>query len=146
MRGYNHAAGINILGECLPSPINFVKLSDEFGARGLPKPRIHFTAGPNEQAMETHAKALMRSIWEEGGTDIWSIARYAHTIATCRMGDDLDHSVVDPHGPSQEIPNLWISDNSTFPSALGVNPTLTIMVLALRTADRMLGGLVRHEA
>lgn len=146
MRGYNHAAGINVLGECLPSPANHVELSDEQDARGLPKPRVHFTAGPNERAMEAHADALMRSIWTEaGGTDLWSIRRYAHTIGTCRMGHDPNHSVVDPDGRSHEIPNLWISDNSTFPSALGVNPTLTIMALALRTADRMLNRLARRE-
>ena len=38
------------------------------------------------------------------------------------------------------MPNLYISDNSTFPSALGANPALTIMALALRTADRFLAG------
>jgi len=147
MRNYNHAAGINILGECLPSPENYLELSDERDARGLPKPRVHFTAGPNERAMEVHAEALMRSIWTEaGGTDLWSIRRYAHTIGTCRMGHDPSRSVVDPDGRSHEIPNLWISDNSTFPSALGVNPTLTIMALALRTADRMLDRLARHDA
>lgn len=147
MRGYNHAAGINILGECLPSPSNFLELSDEPDARGLPKPRVHFTAGPNELAMGAHAEALMRSIWEAaGGSDVWSFPRFAHTIGTCRMGHDPDRSVVDPHGRCHEIPNLWISDNSTFPSALGVNPSLTIMALALRTADTMLDRIVRHEA
>lgn len=29
MNSYNHTAGINILGECLPSDNNFVELSDE---------------------------------------------------------------------------------------------------------------------
>jgi len=147
MQGYNNAAGINILGECLPSPENVLELSDEPDARGLPKPRIWFSAGPNERAMEAHAETFMRAIWSAaGGTDLWSFPRYAHTIGTCRMGGDLKTSVVDPDGCSHEISNLWISDNSTFPSALGVNPTLTIMALALRTADRFLARLNRQEA
>jgi len=51
------------------------------------------------------------------------------------MGDDASRSVVDKFGRSHETPNLWISDNSTFPSALDVNPALTLMALGLRTAD-----------
>ena len=51
MTAYNHVAGINILGDCLPSPGNFVALSDEIDASGLPKPIIRFTQGSNEIAL-----------------------------------------------------------------------------------------------
>ena len=139
MRGYNHTAGINILGECLPSPGNFLELSDELDERGLPKPLIHFTNGENERRMNAHAERLMRAIWEEAGArDLWAFPRNAHTIGTCRMGTNPDKAVVDPDGCSFEIPNLHICDNSVFPSALSVNPALTIMALSLRTADRFL--------
>lgn len=140
MAGYVHTAGINVLGDCLPDEGNLVELSDETDARGLPKPRVRFTAGENERRMTAYAERLMREVWgAAGGRDLWAIPRYAHTIGTCRMGTDPGRSVVDPYGRSHEIPNLWISDNSTFPSALGANPALTIMALALRTADRFLG-------
>ncbi|QYE34069.1 GMC family oxidoreductase [Polymorphobacter sp. PAMC 29334] len=139
MARYNHVAGINILGDCLPSPRNFVELSDELDGRGLPKPRIHFTQGPNEIAMTAHAEALMRRIWEAAGArDIWAFQRNAHIIGTCRMGTDLATSVVDPDGASHDVPGLHIADNSVFPSALGVNPALTIMAVSLRIADRFL--------
>lgn len=46
--------------------------------------------------------------------------------------------MVNADGLSFDVPNLYISDNSTFPSALAANPALTIMALALRTADRFL--------
>ena len=51
MRGYNHTAGINILGDCLPYSNNYLELSDEKDDRGLPKPRIHFSFGENEQRL-----------------------------------------------------------------------------------------------
>ncbi|MEG8036575.1 GMC oxidoreductase [Sphingomonas sp. LR61] len=54
------------------------------------------------------------------------------------MGADRETSVVDPDGRSWDVPNLWIADNSVFPSAVIANPALTIMALSLRTADRML--------
>ncbi len=136
MRGYNHTAGINILGDGLPYEHNFLELSDEPDARGLPKPRIHFTAGDNERRMNAHAEKLMREIWAAAGAEeMWSYVRYAHTIGTCRMGADAGENVVNPQGRAFDVPNLYIADNSIFPSALGVNPALTIMALSLRTAD-----------
>lgn len=139
MRSYNHAAGINILGECLPHPDNHLTLSDELDGRGLPKPLVTFSNGDNEYALGAHAERLMRDIWHAAGAkDIWTFSRSAHVIGTSRMGSSADDAVVDADGRSFSVPNLTISDNSTFPSALGVNPSLTIMALALRTADRFL--------
>ncbi len=70
--------------------------------------------------------------------DIWVMERVAHTLGTCRMGHDGETAVVDPFGRSFEIDNLWISDGSTFPSSLAANPALTIMALALRSAEQFL--------
>ena len=96
--------------------------------------------------MTTHAEALMRAIWDRAGArDVWSYQRYAHTIGTCRMGPQAPDSVVDQDGRVWDVPNLIISDNSTFPSSLSVNPALTIMALALRTADRFLERIRRSE-
>ena len=139
MAGYNHVAGINILGDCLPAEGNFMDLSDEVDGRGLRKPIIHFTQGPNEIAMNVHAERTMRSIWDAAGArDVWTFPRNAHIIGTCRMGHDPATSVVDADGRSHTVPGLHIVDNSVFPSALAVNPALTIMALSLRTADRFL--------
>ena len=83
----------------------------------------------------------MTALWQAAGaSDIWVLERVAHTIGTCRMGRDGARAVVDPHGRSFEIDNLWISDGSTFPSSLAANPALTIMALALRSAEAFLGG------
>ena len=143
---YNHVAGINILGDCLPYEYNFLELSDELDGRGLPKPRIHFSAGENEKRMTAHADGIMRRIWDAAGAEnVWTYNRFAHTIGTCRMGNNPAASVVNPDGRAHDVPNLTILDNSVFPSALSVNPALTIMALALRGADRFLDGLRRGE-
>ena len=136
---YNHIAGINILGDCLPSPENFIQLADEIDARGLPKPRVVFSNGENEQRMSAHAERLMREIWTAaGGRDLWAFPRNAHLIGTCRMGTDDAQAVVDPSCRSFEVPNLYVVDNSIFPTALSANPALTIMALSLRAADLFL--------
>ncbi len=147
MRGYNHTAGINILGDCLPYEHNYMELSDESDARGLPKPRVYFTNGENERRLTAHAEKLMREIWAKAGArDIWAFQRNAHIIGTCRMGADAASNVVNAEGRSFDVPNLYISDNSIFPSALSVNPALTIMALSLLIADRFLKSARRSEA
>ncbi len=138
---FPNVAGMGISGDCLPSEENFVELSDELDERGLEKPLVHFTAGENENRMMDHATKLMHEIWAAaGGNDCWTFNRFAHQIGTCRMGADPARSVVNGSGRSHEIPNLYISDNSVFPTAQPSNPALTIMALSLRCADHFLGG------
>ncbi len=136
---YNRLGGIGINGECLPSDENRLTLADETDAFGLRKARVDFSYGANERAIDAHARRTMTAIWEAAGArDILAVDRSAHTIGTCRMGTDGDQAVVDADGRSFDIGNLFVCDNSVFPSALAANPALTIMALALRTADRFL--------
>ncbi len=136
---YNNVAGLGINGECLPQPGNYLELADETDDDGRRKARIYFSAGPNEAKLQRHATRLMTSLWNAvGAADVWTLERWAHTIGTCRMGRDPDSAVVDATGRSFDIANLWICDNSIFPSSLAANPALTIMALSLRTAETFL--------
>lgn len=65
--------------------------------------------------------------------DFYAMSAY-HPLGTCRMGDDPEWSVVKPTGETWDIENLYICDASVLPCSPGVNPQLTIMALALRTA------------
>ena len=56
-----------------------------------------------------------------------------HPMGTCRMGIDSDDSVVQTTLETWDVPDLYIVDASVFPSALGVNPQLTIMAFSIRT-------------
>ena len=146
MRRYNHVAGINIHGECLPYESNFLELSEERDEMNLPKPRIHFSEGRNEKQISAHSEKVMRRIWEAAGArNIFKYPRNAHTIGTCCMGSSADTAVVDSEGRSFDVPNLYISDNSVFPGSLSANPALTIMAIALRTADIFLKKLQRMD-
>jgi choline dehydrogenase-like flavoprotein len=62
----------------------------------------------------------------------------AHQMSSCRVGNDRASSVADPDGQVWGVRGLFIADASAFPSASGVNPMLTVMALARRTASRML--------
>ena len=48
-------------------------------------------------------------------------------------------SVADGRGELYDVPGVWIGDASAFPTAPGVNPMVSIMSLAHRTADQLLG-------
>lgn len=62
----------------------------------------------------------------------------AHQMSTCRIGKDRLTSVADPDGQAWDAKGLYMTDASAFPTSSGVNPMLTIMALAARTARRML--------
>jgi choline dehydrogenase-like flavoprotein len=61
----------------------------------------------------------------------------AHQMGSARMGRDPQTSVANPSGELHGTPGVWIGDASAFPSAPGVNPMLTCMALAVRTAERI---------
>ena len=62
----------------------------------------------------------------------------AHQMSTARMGADSRRSVADPDGAVRGVRGVWVADASAFPTASGVNPTMTIMALAMRNARRLL--------
>jgi choline dehydrogenase-like flavoprotein len=58
----------------------------------------------------------------------------AHQMGSARMGSDPRTSVAQPSGELHDVRGVWIGDTSAFPTALGVNPMVTCMALAARTA------------
>jgi choline dehydrogenase-like flavoprotein len=146
MKAYNHVAGINMHGECLPSANNYMELSNERDEMDLPKPVVYFSNNDNEKKIESHGEKIMREIWKlAGAKNVWTYTRNAHIAGTCRMGNSSSEAVVNNEGRCFDIPNLYICDNSVFPSSLSVNPALTIMALSLRTADLFLAHKKRSD-
>ena len=64
-----------------------------------------------------------------------------HPMGTCRAGRDPSSSVVGPYGEVHGVPGLYVADASVFPSCVGVNPQVSIMAFATRTAFHILGGV-----
>jgi choline dehydrogenase-like flavoprotein len=61
------------------------------------------------------------------------------------MGADPRTSVTNAWGQTWDVKNLFITDGAVFASNADKNPTLTIMALAWRSADRILAALRRRE-
>ncbi len=59
----------------------------------------------------------------------------AHQMGTCRMGGMRARSVLDPNGEAWDVRHLYVADASTFPTCSGLNPMITIMGVAHKTAQ-----------
>jgi len=66
----------------------------------------------------------------ENGVALFS----AHPMGSARAGTSPKTSAAKPTGESHDVRNLWIGDGSLLPTAPGVNPMISIMALAVRTA------------
>jgi long-chain-alcohol oxidase len=66
----------------------------------------------------------------------WTFGSW-HQMGSCRMGTDRASSVVDANNESHEVKNLFVTDASTFPTASGVNPMLSIYGIATRAANKI---------
>jgi choline dehydrogenase-like flavoprotein len=60
-----------------------------------------------------------------------------HQCGTLVFGTDPAESVLDPYCRAHDIDNLFVVDASFFPSSAAVNPGLTIVAQAIRTADHI---------
>jgi choline dehydrogenase-like flavoprotein len=139
MRHYNHMIGVKMVGEMLPDEANRVTLADDVDQYGLRVARITYRWGDNDKALIAHALEQMgRSIEAIGASDIFRQEDdTCHLGGTVRMGSDPSCSVVNGECRSWDVRNLWVCDGSVFPTVGGVNPSLTIQTIAIRTADRI---------
>jgi choline dehydrogenase-like flavoprotein len=60
-----------------------------------------------------------------------------HPLGSCRMSAHAGDGAVDPLGKVWDVEGLYVADGSVLPSSLGVNPQLTVMMQATRTAWRL---------
>jgi len=78
-----------------------------------------------------------------GATGARSVIRGAtpfslHLMGGCGIGVDGATSVVDPEFRLHGHRNIFVADSSVFPSAPGINPSLTVMALSLMGAASIL--------
>lgn len=137
---YENMAGMWIVGEDMPQAENRVTLSDTADKFGLKVANVNFSDHPNDIAMRDHAYARGQAIYKAvGATRTMPTPPYpsTHNLGTNRMSERPEDGVVNKHGQSHDIPNLFVSDGSQFTTGAAENPTLTIVALAIRQADHI---------
>jgi cholesterol oxidase len=61
-----------------------------------------------------------------------------HPLGGCPMGEDVSRGVVSPDGQVFGYPNLYVTDGSIVPTAIGPNPSKTIGALAERISEKII--------
>jgi glucoside 3-dehydrogenase (cytochrome c) catalytic subunit len=144
--------GMGGFGECLANWHNYVELDPNVrDVFGIPVLRIHMKFGENEHAMIDDMPGSAAQMLEAAGAkNIHPFkvhdrepGRGIHEVGVARMGLDPKKSVLNPFEQSHDVPNLFVMDGSGFVSSACQNPTLTIMALALRSTDYLMGELKR---
>lgn len=82
--------------------------------------------------------------WEWGMNQVGLYS--AHPLGTCGTGNDPKRSVVDEHCQTHDVKGLFVIDGSVTPMSLGVNPQITILAIAEKSAEWIAGNIADIEA
>jgi choline dehydrogenase-like flavoprotein len=147
-----------IRGEQAPNPDSRVTLSASRDSTGMPRVKLDWRLSPIDvdsvaglvSALDRESRrlglgAVEPASWLADPAKHWVsddlISAHPiggfHHMGTTRMAAGPRQGVTDGWGRVHGLPNLHIAGSSLFPTAGWANPTLTIVALALRTADRI---------
>ncbi|XP_016447438.2 long-chain-alcohol oxidase FAO4A [Nicotiana tabacum] len=97
--------------------------------------------GRSLKVKDASLKEFERFVKEESSIEIGNHSVpicSAHQMGSCRMGVDPTTSVVNSKGEIWEVEGLFLGDSSVFPTAIGVNPMVTIQAISYCTAQSVL--------
>lgn len=129
--------------EQMPHKDNTITLDESTtDNHGNPVPDVSWGLGEYQRESIEAANRIQRKILKEmGGTITWVSGTDSHPaghhMGTTRMGTDPDESVVDHRLRTHDLSNLSIVSSSVFATSAAVNPTLTIVTLALKAVDHI---------
>ncbi len=151
-RRFNHCMVWGIIGEDLPEESNRVELDSELtDTSGIPAPKLIYKVSENSHNMlKFHVDRCVEACEAAGSIETHVVHQVPdtgwHLLGTCRMGDDPKTSALNQWGQAHEVPNLYILDASAFPTCGGVNPTATIMSVALRQTKHLIAARRNQKA
>ena len=134
-----------------PNPDSRIRLSDTCDALGMPRAVVQWQWGEAERHAFAAYRQLFHRQWQgwdfgpiqwlesfEPGSD-WkrNVSDTFHLMGGTRMTADPSHGVVDAHLRVHGLDNLFVASCSVFPTGGSSNPTLTLMQLTLRLAERL---------
>jgi choline dehydrogenase-like flavoprotein len=141
------------LSEMAPDPNSRITLSDARDQLGMRRTKIDWRVGELERRtaseyIRTIASEFRRlevgsydlkqaAILEDEKAWVQMVADNSHHMGTTRMHESDKLGVVDSNCQVHGIDNLYIGSSAVFPTSGSSYPTLTILALCIRVADRL---------
>ncbi len=141
---------ISTLIEQTPNLASRVSLGSDLDELGLRRVRLDWEF--SDQDLRTIRTLAMKASQEMARVDLArvqlapfivdpklkvEVGGHAHQMGTTRMASDPKFGVVNEDCKVYGIDNLYIAGSSVFPTGGGTNPTLTVILLALRLANHL---------
>lgn len=153
-RGLPHKlSGVRIDGitEQRPDPESRISLSHKVDALGVPMARVDWRIDDDARRSLIRLGHLLAHEFPRAGLptpllEDWIaeqrpedgvITDHGHTSGTTRMSDDPKTGVVDSNCQVHGVARLYVAGASVFPTSGHANPTLMIVSVAIRLADRI---------
>jgi choline dehydrogenase-like flavoprotein len=120
-------------------------------AWGLPALRLTYKDHPDDLKLTNWLFQRAHEVHEAAGAvQKWSFPAQeqqfgVHLLGTCRMGKDPKTSVINSYHRTHDVKNLFLCDGSSLVTSGRGQPTMTIMALAFRAADRITALAKRGE-
>jgi choline dehydrogenase-like flavoprotein len=143
---------IGVTSEQEPNPESRILLADRTDALGIRRTNVRwqlteltrhtiqqFAGLLREQFQRAGIGEIQLEPWVRDDSSKWRehISDQFHHIGTARMHDSPHRGVVDRNCRVHGVANLYIGSSAVFPTSGHSNPTLTIIALCMRLADRL---------
>lgn len=142
--------GVSCATEQAPNPQSRVTLGSDRDALNMPRAELSWQLSAfDHHCLSRNIDALARAVglWGEGRVrvsfarrDTWETDDQGwgnHHMGTTRMASNPRYGVVDADCRVHGLENLYVAGSSVFPTGGAVNPTLTLVALALRLSDHL---------
>jgi choline dehydrogenase-like flavoprotein len=146
--------GLYFQTEHMPNPNSRISLDDNIvDALGIPRVNVHIDFNELDKKTIISAHNVFMERYAVANVGSWSYTEpglnkfidekinafnsAAHHLGTTRMSDDPTSGVVDRNCLVHGMTNLYVAGSSIFPTGGHVNPTLTIVALAIRLAEHL---------
>ncbi|WP_132053365.1 GMC family oxidoreductase [Pseudocnuella soli] len=156
---YGASVGLAGRGEAIPLESNYCEIDpnavDKFG---IPVLRFNVKWSEHEIKQAKHMKETFREILHQMGAVITSgddgpennygladPGRIIHEAGTVRMGNDPQQSALNKWNQAHDCKNLFVMDGAAFVSQADKNITWTILALALRSSEYIVGQMKQRN-